>query len=182
MDVNISTMIIRKIVNSKLNFKALPKWQIPVDNRLVRGAAVVSPIKLYKMKKEGITQIIDLRNSSFISRPIEKFFCKILGIKYVNHKYPHRLSTLPADTFFKKVNEDIVNNKGKTYLHCLKGKRRTGICVAIYEKEHTNKTKKEIIDNVLNMGFQEVRDNTPSFKTPHLKSIFEDFIKKYYND
>ena len=62
-----------------------------VDQNLIRGRAVTSPIRLYKMKKVGINQIIDLRNSSFIKSPLEKFFCKFLGIKYRNLKYPHRL-------------------------------------------------------------------------------------------
>ena len=56
--------------DTKINFTALPKFQIPVDNKLVRGRAVTCPYRLYKMKNEGITQIIDLRNSAYLESPI----------------------------------------------------------------------------------------------------------------
>ena len=175
-------MNIQSINNQNINFKALPKYQTVVDKILVKGPAVTSPFTIRKMKQEGITQIIDLRNSSWIKRPLEKLFCKILGIKYVNHRYPHRLYTLPSDDFFQKINADIINNQGKTYIHCLKGKRRTGICVAIYEKNHSNKSKDEIVTTLLTDGFQEIKNGTKNFKTPRLESIFNDFLKKYYNN
>lgn len=164
------------------SFKALPKFQRIVDNRLVRGSYVISPLTLQKMKKDGITQIIDLRNTSFLGKIIEQFFCKILGIKYLNHKYPHRINKLPPAAFFNQINQDIIQNQGKTYIHCLKGKRRTGVCVAIYELTYGNKTKKEILDDVLNLGFTEIRDNIQSRKFPYLKSVFEDLMKRYFNN
>lgn len=168
--------------SSKITYTGLPKFQTIVDNRLIRGRAVSCPWRLYKMKQEGITQIIDLRNTSVFQRRLEKIFTKLLGIKYINYKYPHRLNTLPESTFFNKVNQTILDNSGKTYIHCQYGKRRTGICVAIYEKLHTKKTKEEIIDNIYKLGFQELKDNPNSFKIKKLQSIFNDFMKKYYND
>ena len=44
------------------NFTGLAKFQKQVDQRLIRGKAVTCPWQLYKMKQEGITQVIDLRN------------------------------------------------------------------------------------------------------------------------
>src|SRR5574344_1265488 len=78
-------MKINFLTHSKFN--NFSKYQIKVDDKLSRGKAVTNPFKLRKMKKNGITQIIDLRNSSFVERPIERIFCKLLGIKYLKYKY-----------------------------------------------------------------------------------------------
>ena len=147
----------------------LPQYMIQVDNKLIRGKAVTSPLRLYKMKQAGINQIIDLRNTSFVKRPIEKFFCKLFGIKYQNFKYSHLLESLPEPQFFYNVNNAIRKNEGKTYIHCQKGKRRTGICVALYEKYFTQNSLNKIISNMINIGFTDV------FTTPNTKQS-----KKYY--
>lgn len=167
--------------NNYTNFTSLPKFQIKIDDKLVRGRAVTCPYNLYKMKKEGITQVIDLRNSSFVRRPLERLFCKILGLKYFNFKYPHRLNKLPEESFFEKINKTILNNDGKTYIHCQYGKRRTGISVAIYEKLHCKKLKSEVLEHLLNYGFQEIRDGKNTSKRIKLQSIYDDFIQKYYS-
>lgn len=166
--------------NTPINFTALPKFQIPVDEKLIRGRAVTCPYRLYKMKQEGITQIIDLRNSARLESPLEKFFCKLLGIKYNNCRYPHRLNKLPKKIFFTNINNLINNNSGKTYIHCQYGKRRTGISVAIYEKEYTNKSKTEILDNLINLGYMELKEKPNSYKIKKIKSILKDFLQKYY--
>lgn len=166
---------------SYANFTSLPKFQIIVDNRLIRGRAVTCPYNLYRMKNEGITQVIDLRNSSFVRRPLEKLFCKMLGLKYINFKYPHRLNKLPEESFFENINNTILNNNGKTYIHCQYGKRRTGISVAIYEKLHCKKSKSEVLEHLLNYGFQEIRDNKNTNKRIKLQSIYDNFIQKYYS-
>lgn len=166
--------------NSQINFTSLPKFQIKVDERLVRGRAVMAPWNLYRMKKERITQVIDLRNSAGLKKPVEKLMCKIFGIRYLNYKYPHRLSVLPDREFFDNVNKSILENLGKTYIHCQYGKRRTGICTAIYEKLYTQKSKNEILHNLLSLGFMELKDNRKSYKIKKLTSIYNDFLRKYY--
>ena len=158
----------------------LPPYMTVVDNRLIRGRAITSPIRLYKMKKAGINQIIDLRNTSYIKSPIEKIFCKLLGIKYKNCKYSHRLNKLPEPYFFYNINNSIIKNNGKTYIHCQKGKRRTGICVALYEKYFTNKPIDKIISDMVKLGFQDI------FEAPNKKSsikyfnIIKELIKTYW--
>lgn len=166
-------------VTNNINFTA-KKLPIKVDEKLLRGEAVTSPLKLYRLKQQGVTKIIDLRNSAFVERPLEKFFCKLFGIKYENHKYPFRLKTLPQSDFFESVNDSIVKNKGKTYIHCQYGKRRTGICVAIYEKLHTDKKSDEIIDNMVHIGFKEVEQKSDTKKARHVKSMLLDLLKKYF--
>ncbi len=166
-------------INPKTN---LPNYMHIVDEKLIRGKALISPYRIYKIKKQNITQIIDLRNTSTIKRPIEKFFCKIFGIKYVNCKYPHRLKYVPDMDFFNGINELIRKNKGKTYIHCEYGKRRTGISVAIYEQQYTKKDKYSILRNMIDIGYKELKFKPKSAKALRLKTIFNDFLKKYYPD
>lgn len=171
-------MKINFLTHSKFN--NFSKYQIKVDDKLSRGKAVTNPFKLRKMKKNGITQIIDLRNSSFVERPIERIFCKLLGIKYLNYKYKHRLNTLPEGDFFEKINDTITANKGKTYIHCQYGKRRTGICVAVYEKEVLKRGKDEIIRHLIRFGYKELQKGKSTTKLKKLQSIYNDFLEKYY--
>ena len=157
----------------------LPSYLTIVDNNLVRGKAITSPIHLYQMKKAGINQIIDLRNTSFIKRPIEKFFCRIFGIKYQNLKYPHRMNTVPKPDFFYNVINSIVENRGKTYIHCQYGKRRTGVCVALYEKLRTNKPIDTIIKDMVKSGFSDIFENPSSKRSKKYYRILKDFMKTY---
>jgi len=165
-------------INNQYSFKALPKFAVSVDNRLIRGPQVLSLFSLNNLKKEGVTQVIDLRNTSFFARPVEKLLCKILGIKYVNHRYSHSSTKLPSADFFEKVNRSIVDNKGKTYIHCMKGKRRTGMCVAVYEKKNTSKPKEEILDEMVRLGFWEFKQNKTPRRLANLRILFNEFVDK----
>ena len=127
---------------------------------------------------KGVTQVIDLRNTSFFARPIEKLLCKILGIKYINHRYAHSSTALPSADFFESVNKSIIENNGKTYIHCMKGKRRTGMCVAVYEKKNSSKPSKEIIDNMVNLGFWEFDKNKTPKRLSNLQGVFSEFVEK----
>jgi protein tyrosine phosphatase len=160
----------------------IPNYMTVVDNKLIRGKAVVSPLRLYKMKRENITQIIDLRNSPTARQAIERFFCKILGIKYINCKYPHRLSTLPKHEFLEHINDLILKHKDKTYIHCQYGKRRTGIAVAFYEKLHTNKSKDDIFNNLMNLGFNDVFKVKVSKRMSRYKKILKEFCQTYLDN
>lgn len=134
------------------------------------------------MKQEGINQIVDLRNCSYVKRPMEKLFCKLFGIKYVNYRYSHKDINLPSDDFFKRVNNTILENEGKTYIHCQRGKRRTGVCVAIYEKLHTSKSDCEIVDNLIGKGFKSISKSCSIKKAERIKTIYNSFMEKYFPD
>ncbi len=150
---------------------------IKVDDKLIRGKAVTSPYRLYTMKQNNITQIIDLRNTSYIKKYIEKFFCKLFGIKYVNIKYSHRLDNLPEENLFQQVVNAITGNPKQTYMHCEKGKRRAGIIAAYYEKKSLNKSNEEVIDNLMNNGFSNLNIHTPKGKK--YIGILTEFIDTY---
>lgn len=158
-----------------------PKYMKVVDDKLIRGKAVTSPITIYKMKQSGINQIIDLRNTRSIKKFLEILFCNIFKIKYKNFKYSHRLNYLPEKNFFEKINNTIVENNGKTYIHCQYGKRRTGVCVALYEKFFTSKENQEIINNMINIGFKDTIKTPDTKKSKKYTAIINDLINTYFN-
>jgi len=155
----------------------LPSYINRVDNKLSRGKLVYCPYNLYSMKQSGITQIIDLRNTPSITKYLEMFFCKILGIKYVNCRYPHRLNTLPEENFFQNINKLIINNDAKTYIHCQRGKRRTGVSVAYYEKNVMQLSQEEVLNNLVKQGYKDININTKIGKK--YCNILIEFIDKY---
>lgn len=159
-----------------------------IDDKLIRGRATSNLRILYNLKKNGITQIIDLRNpstelSEYVPQGIERIFCHLLNINYCNFKYSHKLEKMPDITFFEKINDKILNNNGKTLIHCRHGKRRTGVCVAIYEKYHTNKNKDDILNELYNTGFRELQDKSNKISKgvySRLTKIYNDFIENFY--
>ena len=164
-----------------MNTLMLPKFQSVVDNKLIRGRAVTCPYRLYKMKHQGINQIIDLRNSSFFQAPLEKFFCKILGIKYLRYPYSYRQKHLPDNDFFEKINKTIINNTdGYTYLHCQHGRSRTGLTVSIYEKTCTRKNDDTIFENLFNHGFSEFHKGKKGKKAEKQKNLIFEMIERYF--
>ena len=153
---------------------------VRVDSRLLRGASVTSPLKLMEMKKNGVTQIIDLRNSSRVESPIEKFLCKILGIKYLNYRFSHRQNTIPNGDFFEKINNSILSNEGNTYIHCQYGRHRTGLAVAVYEKSHTSKTVPEIRQNMIENGYTEIITEGKSKKEQKYINLYDQMSDRYF--
>ena len=120
-----------------------------IDKHLSVGKPILSPLKLYEMKNNGYTSIIDLRQHSRISKFIEKCVCKLLNIKYNNIVFKTTNDDIPNIDFFHNINEQIVKNNGKTYLHCKHGLHRTSMCVAAYEKESANIDNNTILNNFI---------------------------------
>ena len=173
MDYNITS-------TSPTNFYGLCKKPVIVDNKLMRGCAISSPFKLKKMKEEGITQIIDLRNSARIESPFEKLMCNLLGIKYQHCNFSHRLNELPSNDFFETINKLIISNKGKSYVQCEYGKHRTGLVVAIYEKLHTQNRDKKIIENLINNGYKEITKEGKTNKEKKYIGLYQQMMDRYF--
>jgi protein tyrosine/serine phosphatase len=127
-----------------------------VDRKLIRGAQVTSPVELFRMKRTGVNQIIDLCNERGFKLFFEKKFCKFLGLKYINYPSSFRDGSAFEKGYYQKINKIISENDGITYLHCKKGKHRTGLCVAAYEKEVLKKSNPEIIYNLYTTSFDEL--------------------------
>ena len=53
------------------------------------------------------------------------------------------------------------------------------MCVAIYEKKFSSKSNHEIIEEMLELGYKELKLKNSSRKKRKYLKIFIDFIKKY---
>lgn len=145
-----------------------PKNYRTIDSKVSGGANVLSPFKMYKLQKNGITDIIDLRNESTIPKFIEKYLCKLFNINYTNIKISFKNKSIPSMDTYHKINNLLVENQ-KTYVHCRLGKHRTGIFLAAYEKMSTSHNDNEIIKKL--NKFWQARET--------LKLFYDDFISKF---
>lgn len=153
----------------------LPTKIRKVDSQLYRGSAIFTPVKAIRVKRKGITQVIDLRheNSFFVKafRMLEKFYCKLLKIDYVKKSfYDSNIERLPNIDYYKELIKQI-DSSSKTYIHCHFGKHRTGFAVAIYQK-NKGKSKDTILKELLNCDW-----NTQNQKK-NLKTFLEKFFDK----
>lgn len=151
---------------------------VKVDDKLLRGNAVFSPTKIARLKAKNVTQIIDLReggkNGSTFLKKLEKFYCKLFNIKYVEAKMQFVQDKIPDKDYFTKIAKLIEDNNGKSYIHCHYGKHRTGQAIAIYQKVQ-NVNENDIIKNLFNCGWNKKSDFTEN----SYKSLLA-FIKKYF--
>ena len=149
-----------------------------VDDRLLRGSAVITTGKMRTLKDEGVTQIIDLRENTNILgiflKKIEQLYCKIFNINYVEKPSILKGNSIPDENYYNDINTTIKNNNGKTYIHCFWGSHRTGFCVAMYEKE-SKKNHNEIINELMAESYNDKIDNQA------LTEILNTFLKKYFD-
>lgn len=146
------------MIIKNLRYMLLPTRIYKVDGQLLRGNAVFSPIKMLRLKSNKVSKVIDLRNNdnkgSIIFKILEKFYCKLFGIKYENLECKISTKSVPNQDFFDKIINHITqNDSGKTYIHCHYGKHRTNMCVAMYER-FMGKCNKNIVKDLLRNFFE----------------------------
>ena len=152
----------------------LPTKIKKVDSKLYSGSAVFFPVKALRLKRKGITQVIDLRHEdSMVVRclkKLEKCYCNLMNIDYVNKSfYKNNVEQLPNEDFFVDLIKQI--DKGqKTYIHCHYGKHRTGFSVAMYQREK-GVPKNTIIYDLLDNGWSTKKQKNI------LKTFYEKFLK-----
>lgn len=118
-----------------LPFCALPSGYTKVDNYLIRGPHP-SVRQLLSLKKEGVNQIYDFRHlSNFGCKFIERFMCRLNGIKYIRLPYSNLYGEYPDLSVFEKVAASVKQNGengGRTLFHCNSGRHRTSHFSAFY--------------------------------------------------
>jgi hypothetical protein len=149
-----------------------------VDEKLLRGPSPF-PLTVFKLKRQGITQICDLQHDCAFSVILKKITCKFLNINYKNTTFHIGKGELPDTIFFSTLNDNIMQNNGKTYLHCKKGRHRTGIAVAFYNLAKGKEVKKIIEEDLIGMGYGTHGRFTPSKIRNAMKKILADFKKQY---
>ena len=151
---------------------------VKVDDKLLRGNAIFMPTKIARLKAKNVTQVIDLRDGGKAGSPflkkLEKFYCKLFNIKYVEAKMQFIQNRIPNEDYFSKVTKLIQNNDGKSYVHCHYGKHRTGQVIAMYEKSK-NICEDKILKNLFDCGWNKKSD----FVENSYNSLLA-FIKKFF--
>lgn len=119
-----------------------------VSPKLYRSSAPTAEDVIWLHKKIGITRIISLDEKTGARISLA---CKLLGIEHV--MLPINLgqkSTLIR--FLTKVGKLFDSDK-KTLVHCLHGKDRTGMAVAIYRCQEEGWPSEQAIEEAKGLGF-----------------------------
>src|SRR5262249_36500477 len=94
--------------------------------------------------KLGITTVIDLRRTDEHPTEAEAKAVTAAGMKYLN--FPMRGVVSPSDEQVQKILA-LMDSKEKVFIHCKRGKDRTGAVIACYRISHdrwdTNKALSE---------------------------------------
>lgn len=120
-----------------------------VADGLFRGGAPTIEDVIHLHKKFGIKKIISLDFSA--GKHIDRA-CKLLGIKHI---------IIPIDVYNKSsllhlLHYDISKlllKDGPTFIHCMEGKDRTGIAIALFRIKHQGWTCEKALAEAKKFGF-----------------------------
>jgi len=119
-----------------------------VTNGLYRGSAP-SPKEVMWLKENlGINKIISLDKQS--GEVIDRA-CKLMGI--VHEKMYLDGSHYSLVHLLKHNLKKLLLDNGPTYIHCLEGKDRTGLVVALFKCKYMNMNPDKAIEEAKSLGF-----------------------------
>jgi hypothetical protein len=158
------------MILSLMRTNKLLKRFIKVTDGLYRGSAP-SPEDVVNLHKYfGIQKIVSL--DANVAQKIDKIV-KALGIEHVlipiNERDPAPLITLMSQDL-----KDLLLKGGPTYVHCLAGKDRTGMVIAMVECKYLGVSCKDAIEEAIKLGFGIGLD-------PKTARLYIKIIKKYCN-
>ena len=137
---------------------------IKVDEHVYRGADPTA-VGLTELGAMGVKVDLDLREKSGATE-IEKKQAEKLGMKYVN--IPMKPFSAPTDDEVEKALALLrQNNAGPVFVHCRRGKDRTGTVVACYRIQHDGWSNREALS--------EARKDGMSFTERGMRSFILDF-------
>lgn len=120
-----------------------------VNEHLFRGGAPLLT-GLQELAAMGVKIDIDLREGYEGTEP-EKEAAEKLGIKYIN--IPFSSLFAPSKAQMQQVLGLLLNNEGQTiYVHCRRGKDRTGTVVACYRIQHDHWNNERALDEAKRHG------------------------------
>ena len=98
---------------------------------------ITAPVVDIELKKEGVNRIYDFRHIDIFGyKFIEKYFCKLFGIKYTRLPYSNLYGQYPDLETFERVSKEVKQNGesgGKSLFHCNSGRHRTSHFSAFYK-------------------------------------------------
>ncbi len=135
-----------------------------VNDHLYRGG-VPSNIGLQELAAMHVTMVIDLREPGE-GTDFEKQAIKTLGMKYVN--IPLRPFSAPSQEQMDSVLSLLLHNDSeRIFVHCRRGKDRTGTVIACYRMQHDGWDKRAALREAIKHGM--------SFTERGMRSFILDF-------
>lgn len=125
----------------------IPNFQA-VNEQLYRGG---QPTKdgFRELAAMGVTTVIDLRGEGGRSES-EKKLVKSLGMRYVN--IPMKSMRTPDGHDINHALKIMNGSDGPVFVHCRRGKDRTGAVVAAYRIQHDHWTNREALREARGYG------------------------------
>jgi protein tyrosine/serine phosphatase len=131
-----------------------------VSETLYRGGSPTDEA-LRELKALGVSMVIDLRQDGR-DREEEKRKVEQLGIHYEH--IPMRSITAPTHAEIQQALSLILQNpKSKTFVHCLRGKDRTGTVIACYRIQHDGWDNRRALEEAKEYGMSHLEWAMQSF-------------------
>lgn len=122
---------------------------VEVTNGLYRGSGPSTKDVIALYKEYGIRKIISLDEE--YGKKINKV-CKLLNIKHIiipiDGKKPKPLAKLFSYDLY-----DLLMKDGPTYVHCIHGKDRTGLVIALFQCKYLGMSCEDAIHQAISLGF-----------------------------
>jgi tyrosine-protein phosphatase SIW14 len=135
-----------------------------VNDHLYRGGAPTK-VGLEELAAMHVSMIIDLREPGE-GVDFEKQTAKGLGLKYIN--VPFRPFSAPSQEQMDQVLSLLLHSDSdRIFLHCRRGKDRTGTVIACYRMQHDGRDKRAAL--------LEARKHGMSFTERGMRSFILDF-------
>lgn len=129
---------------------ALPPDFHKVTRNIYRGGRPTGD-DLRELAALGFDSIVNLENDPIVVR-IEAGLAAALHMKFVN--IPLSAGEIPEDAAIDDAIDQLAHvRSGKTFVHCQRGKDRTGVVVALYRTENQGWKPRNAYDEMMNLGF-----------------------------
>ncbi len=131
-----------------------------VNERLWRGAEP-SALGLEELGASGVKVIVDLRENGHPA-DVEKSRAETLGMKYVH--IPMLGLSAPSQAQIQLVMKTLSDNQSeRVFLHCRRGKDRTGTAIACYRIQHDGWENRRALDEAKRYGMSSLEYGMQAF-------------------